>query len=109
VSAIEYEFGSTHYAHRRTRAALHIRGCRRKTHARLKADPTCGGAFKCGKCGALVGWCRGAYEDSPRDDWCDECWLKDDRAKERAVQAFNTHLSKLGWTTHDQSRKGERT
>ena len=49
---------------RKTREAHH--GCRTGRQV-----PTCGGAFRCAKCGKLVGWCLGASDDCP--DWCDAC------------------------------------
>lgn len=90
-NAIEYVWGSTDYANRKTREALHVGGCRRRSsiglnpstgqHTYAKAEPTCGGAYKCAKCGKLVGWCRGGWEGSVRDDWCDACWCKAERSR----------------------------
>jgi hypothetical protein len=66
----EYPFDSpsaTHYSRRRARAARHISGCR------SKGDPTCGGGFTCGRCGKLVGWCRGGIDGTVADFWCEVC------------------------------------
>lgn len=37
----------------------------------VSREPRCGGSFECGTCGALVGWCWGAWDDHPED--CDAC------------------------------------
>jgi hypothetical protein len=66
----EYPFDAstaTHYSRRRARAALHVQGCRRS------GDPTCGGGFTCGRCGKLVGWCRGGTSGDVTDAWCEVC------------------------------------
>lgn len=61
----EYIQGTTHYANRKTREAVHYQGCRKK------GEPSCGGAFTCGKCNKLVGACKGQTDERP--DWCDAC------------------------------------
>lgn len=86
MSAIEYVWNSTHYANRKIRSALHLRGCRVKQHNQVihrKSQPSCGGAYKCVKCGKIVGWCRGGHEGSERDDWCDGCWYKSELRREK--------------------------
>jgi hypothetical protein len=57
----------------KVRLARHILGCRRK------GKPSCGGAFRCTKCGKLVGWCTGGCEGSVRDGWCEVCWERDEK------------------------------
>lgn len=71
----EYQSGTTHYADRVIRAAVHERVCR------TKGQPACGGAFLCTKCGRIIGWCKGCDEDFP--DWCTTCWARSVDARRR--------------------------
>lgn len=59
MSTVEYVRGP------KVRQAKHARGCRKR------GAPTCGGAFVCGTCKKLVGWCQGAWDAYPDD--CDGC------------------------------------
>ena len=65
--AIEYIGGTTHYATRKVQAARHGRECRKGMVV------SCGGAFKCMRCGKLVGWCKGESDGTVADNWCDDC------------------------------------
>lgn len=65
--ALEYVYGDSRWATRRTLDASHIRGCR------IADGPRCGGAFRCMRCRKLVGWCKGASDGTVADNWCDAC------------------------------------
>lgn len=83
---------------RRFLRAQHQPGCRQpsKLHAAdrrfAKKEPTCGGSYRCEKCGRLVGWCNGAIlsDDEDRNGWCDECWGRSEDAKACSVQQSKT-------------------
>lgn len=57
-------------------AGENARGCNGPPQYPAPSGKRCK-SFKCSRCGARVGWCKGSGHDpgDPANGWCDDCWV----------------------------------